>query len=292
MHRDNAHRAQGSSGENTYIFDPESPQEMARLIEQERFVTKAQGGTFAGLPDLPAGGTVLDLACGPGGWVLNAAFEHPELEVAGVDISHVMINYANARAQTQQISNASFGIMDITRPLDFADASFDLVNARLLIGVLKRDAWSPFLTECTRILRPGGMLRLTEGNDSGESLSPALEHLNTLGIQALWQAGYGFSSTGRTFAMAPALPALLKRAGYHDLHISAHVIEGAADTQGWADFYHDHEVLLAQAKPLLVKLGLITSELFDSLYQQALIEMHDQDFSAIGQLISAWGKKL
>ena len=78
---------QSQPHKSTYVFDPESGAELARLIEQDRFSTREMGGPLVGLPDLPAEARVLDLACGPGGWVLDVAYEHPEYEVCGVDIS-------------------------------------------------------------------------------------------------------------------------------------------------------------------------------------------------------------
>ncbi len=144
---------------NSYVFDPESPTEMARLINQSRMTTQAMGGPLSGITDPSLLHNILDLGSGPGGWSLDVAFALPDSEVEGVDISRTMVDYARARARTQQLSNASFNIMDITQPLQFPDASFDLVNTRFLFSVLKRDAWSPFLNECTRVLRPGGILR-------------------------------------------------------------------------------------------------------------------------------------
>jgi ubiquinone/menaquinone biosynthesis C-methylase UbiE len=277
--------------EQTYIFDPESSAELARLINQDRLVTAAMGGALVGLPPLPKKAQVLDLACGPGGWVLDAAFERQDCEIAGVDISSAMIEYANARARTQQRSNASFGIMNITQPLDFTEHSFDLVNARFLMGVLRREAWPSFIAECLRILRPGGILCLTEGDDSGITSSPALETLNTLGIQALWRAGYGFSPNGRTFGMSSGLLNLLQKAGYQDISLKATAMNNSAHTAGWTDVYHDHRIMLIQFKPLLIQLGMITDEEFDRLYQQALAEMHADDFVAVGHLTSVWGRR-
>src|SRR5690348_806134 len=120
-----------SSNKNTYPLDPENPEEMARLIELDRTSTRSMGGVFAGLEDtdIERLHDVLDLACGPGGWVLDVALERPETRVTGVDVSNIMINYARARARTQMRHNASFRVMDINGPLDFADSSFDLVNA-------------------------------------------------------------------------------------------------------------------------------------------------------------------
>src|SRR5438094_299726 len=123
---------------NTQLHYLDSGVEIARLINLDRMTTTAMGGVFAGLPetDLPQLHNVLDLGCGPGSWVLDVAFAYPGCEVAGVDICQTMIEYAWARAHTQLLSNASFGVMDITQPLDFSDNTFDLVSARFLAGVL------------------------------------------------------------------------------------------------------------------------------------------------------------
>src|SRR5690349_11690313 len=200
--------------QHTYIFDLNSPAELARLINQDRFLTQAMGGPLAGLPELPTQAKVLDVACGPGGWVLDTALERPDLEVAGIDRSEPMISYAIARAQAQRRTNATFGVMDITQPLDFSDATFDLINARLLLGVLTREMWDTFLDECTRILRPGGILRLMEPDDSGSTNAKTFEYLSSLGIKALWNGGYGFSLNGRSFGLGPALLLKLKQRGY------------------------------------------------------------------------------
>lgn len=278
-----------SSEENTYIFDPESAAEMARLIDQDRFVTRNTGGPLAGLPDLPAGAQVVDLACGPGGWVLDVAFERRDVEVAGVDISRIMINYAITRARTQNLDNASFGVMDITQPLDFSDNSFDLVNARFLTGVLKREAWKPFIAECTRIVRPGGILRLTEADSFATTLSPAYEELTTLLLKAMWQSGYGFSANGHSWAMTAALPYLLRQAGYYDLHLTPLATDYSAQTEKWADYYHNSELIFLQMKPLLLALGLLTPETFEQLYRQALIDIYSNEFSCVAQGICVWG---
>jgi SAM-dependent methyltransferase len=276
---------------NTYLFDAENMVEFTRLINQDRFITRAMGGVQAGLPDLPSHPKILDLACGAGGWALDMAYELPYAEVCGVDSSPMIIEYANARASSQGITNSSFGRMDITKPLDFSDASFDLIHARFLMGVLKRNAWFPVVTECRRLLRPGGLLQLVEGNDAGRSLSPALEQLNHLGTQALWHTGYGFSPDGHTFGMAPGLLRLLKQASYRDLCLCTTTIDHSADSEGWADFYHNQELLLQGIKPLVLNCALTNEQEFDALYQKALIEMYADDFTAIGQILSIRGRK-
>src|SRR5712692_10187411 len=149
----------------SYIFDAESAPTLARLMIQDQLVTAAMGGPLAGLLALFEEGTqILDMACGSGSWVLDVAFNYPHIEVAGIDISRSVVDYANARARTQHLTNASFGVMDITRTVDFPDGTWDVVNARFLGEVLKQDEWLGFLQECLRLLRPCGFLRVIEAD--------------------------------------------------------------------------------------------------------------------------------
>src|SRR5581483_6996443 len=151
-----------------------------------------------------------------------------------------MINYAIARARTQQLPNASFGVMDITKPLDFSDQSFDLVNARFLTAVMPRASWQPFLEECTRLLKPGGILRLTEPMEAaGITTSAAYEQLNRLLLQALWRLGYGFSTDGNTTGMTTMLPRMLRQRGYQQVHCLAYILEFSSDCEAWQDFYRN-----------------------------------------------------
>ena len=65
------------SREDTYVIDPESGTEMARLINQDHLVTKYIGDLFPQDVDPSTLHQVLDLACGPGSWILDAAFAYP-----------------------------------------------------------------------------------------------------------------------------------------------------------------------------------------------------------------------
>jgi SAM-dependent methyltransferase len=275
----------------TLTFDFDNAPEMARLIEQDRHSNEAMGGSLAHLPVLPSGAQVIDLACGPGGWALDAAYERPDIEVAGVDTSRLMIDYANARAHAQKLTNVSFGIMDITQPLDFAAASFDLVNARALQGVLRRDAWVPFIAECFRILKPGGILRLTEGLDFGTTNSLATEHMLAALSEMFWKLGFGFSINGGSFGMITPLPAFLREAGYQDVHIVAFMIEFSAGMSAWTDFYHNYEIAFQRMKPVFVSIGTMTEEAFDQDYHQMFLDMNQPTFRGVQTFASIIGTK-
>ena len=278
-------------GENTYVFDPESATEMARLIDLDRVITKGMEGPLAEQDHPERFRAILDLACGPGGWVLDTAFKYPETEVAGVDISRTMIDYANARARTQCRNNASFGVMDIRQPLDFSDQSFDLINARCLVGVLHQEVWPRLLEECKRLLRPGGILRITETDSGGFTTSAACEKINTLFSQFLHRAGYGFSPDGRTNGITPALARLFRKAGFVGIKGKAHAILFSPYDETYADIRGMARAGVLQGRPFLTSSGLITEDEFDKLYQQMELEMLSDEFSGVWPFLTVWGTK-
>lgn len=285
--------ATDSTEEQNYIFDPESAAEMARLINQDRLLTRNMGGPLVGVLDSSSLQTILDVACGAGGWVLDVAFALPDAEISGIDISETMIGYANARARSQNISNASFGIMNITQPLDFSASSFDIVNARFLAGVLRRAQWPVLIAECTRLLRPGGTLRLTEFSDTGLSTSPACERLSTLVHQAMWKAGYGFAPfpEGQNPRVTTVLPYFFRRTGYQDVRHLSHTLEYSLGTDAWPDLYYGAKVIGQQAQRLLVGTGVATVQEVEQLAEQMLIEMKAEDFCGMWSYITVLGQK-
>lgn len=281
---------ESSQSENTYVIDTESGAEMARLLEQDRLITKSMGGLFQTGLDLSSVQYVLDIACGPGGWASEVAFAHPKMEVIGIDISQRMIRYAQAQAKAQGLDNVQFRVMDALKPLDFPDHSFDLVNARFLFAVMPKAAWPLMLRECQRITRPGGMIRLTEC-EMPISNSPALEKLTAIFIRALYLVEQSFSPDGRLIAITPMLGPLLQEAGYEQIQKMTYGLDFSAGTAGYHTFYHDWEVAFKLAQPFLIKTGVTSQEEIDQLYQQMLLEMYADTFSMIWFLLSACGTK-
>jgi SAM-dependent methyltransferase len=281
------------TSQNGYIFDPESPPEMARLINLDRAITEAMGGPLAGIDEsyYPQFTNILDMACGPGGWVLDAAFQLPHTEVAGIDISRIMVDYAHARARTQQRANASFGVMDITQPLDFADGAFDVVNARYLVGVLKREEWPRFLKECLRLLRPGGFLRLTE-SDGFETTSPALTQFHRWLMHVMHRKQYGFSCDGTTLGITPVLPYLMHQAGVQKpIESFFYGFDGSSYGPGHMDWFRMAEITYTQAIPLILKAQLATQEAVLLQYHTMLTEMLQTDFCCLSTMRCVVGVK-
>ncbi len=271
-----------------YFIDAESATEMARLTKQDRFFTEAMGGLFSERADLATVQSILDLGCGPGQWALDVAFAYSHIEVVGMDISETMVHYANARARSQLLSNASFEVGDITQPLDFPDNSFDLINGRL-IAFLTPQQWTHLLQECKRILRPGGTLRLTE-NESVFT-SPATDALFSLFYRAQAKAGQSFSPAGRTLGITPRLNYLLRQGGYTNVQYKAHALDYSAGNPNHEVMSEVMSLFLTLMRPFLVGMGVTTPEEVEQLLYQMNIEMYQEDFCALLYLLTVWGNK-
>jgi ubiquinone/menaquinone biosynthesis C-methylase UbiE len=280
-----------ASRTNTYIIDTSGGTEIARLMKQSRLLTCSMGGVFPELADeLAHMHSILDVACGPGGWVLDAAYAYPNAEVVGIDFDESLVQYARAHARVQGLENAVFQDMDVTSPLAFPDHSVDLVNARFLFGVLPKNAWTPLVAECLRVLRPGGVLRLTE-MEKPICNAPVGEQMSALLAQALFQAGRSFSPDGQTIGITPLLGKFLRDAGYERIEQRPHTLECSAGTPLHVALCENGLVGAQLLKPLYLSMGLITEEAFEALYQQVAIEVLSDDFCGLWPMHSAWGRK-
>jgi ubiquinone/menaquinone biosynthesis C-methylase UbiE len=276
--------------ENTYFIDAENAAEMARLTVQDRLTTKSMGGLFPEQQVLSAIHDMLDIACGPGAWVLDVAQAYPETRVTGVDISRLMIAYAQAQAREKKLNNASFQVMDVLKPLAFADNSFDLVNARFITGFMSKAAWPMLVQECKRILRPGGILRLTEC-ESPLTNSEGSERMYEMLAQALVRAERIFSVDGRNIGITPVLARLLYDAGFLNIQKKAHVIDYSFGTEAYSGCYQDLRTFLKLLQPFFVNMGVATQEEANHLYLQTMEEMQSEHFCGIFFFLTAWGTK-
>jgi ubiquinone/menaquinone biosynthesis C-methylase UbiE len=276
---------------NGYFIDTESGAEMARLIEQDRIMTRAMGGLLPPDLDLSRVDAILDLACGPGGWAQEVAFAHPEIEVTGVDASRKMIGYAQSLTRAQGLENLHFRVMDVTGPLEFPDHAFDFVNARFLGGFMSPQDWPRLIAECLRITRPGGMLRFTEGDELVTTTSPALSTINRLLMRTVYLAGRSLSSDGHNWGITPVLPRFFRKAGYQNIREQAHVLDFSQGAPAYNSQCENLRIALLLAQPFLVKVGATTDEEWQTLYNQAIMEMLDEDFCALGYFLSVWGEK-
>ena len=275
--------------DNAYILDAESGAEMARLTKQDRLLTEGMGGLFPERDDVSSMHNILDIACGPGGWVLELAFEYPKSKVVGIDISSTMVEYARAQAWTQELENASFTVMDALQPLAFPDHTFDLVNTRFLVGFMPEKAWPKLLKECTRITRPGGVVRMTEFDEPGTTNSAAFEQWKALVFRATREAGFTSSPDGHNYGIMARLGRLMRDAGCQDIGRKAHVIDFSSGSDAHESMYQNCMIAFKLVQPFLRKMQVTTEEKMEELYQQMLIDIMSQEFCAVWSYLSVWG---
>jgi SAM-dependent methyltransferase len=274
---------------SSYILDVENAAEMARLSKQHRFVTDYGGGLLP--EDLPLAGvhSVLDVGCGPGGWVHDFAAAHPALQVTGIDISPKMVEYAGLQAAEKGLTNAKFFEMDVRRPLDFPDQTFDLIHQRLLGWFMPPEIWPGLMEEYARVLRPGGIINLREG-EFGQTNSSANESISRFLMQALKRSGLGFSPDGRQTGITPRLSRFLREVGCRNVHMHVYGLDCSFGTPLHPHIVQDTMVGWKLSQPFLVKAGVTTQQEIERIYQLAIEEMHSPDFCSLWIHVSVWGE--
>lgn len=260
-------------------------EELRRLIIQDWMVTAAMGGVLAEQPDPTVFRRVLDVACGTGGWVIEAARRYPEMHLWGVDISHRMIEYACAQARGND--RVEFRVMDALRQFAFPDDAFDLVNLRFGVSFIRMWEWPGVVSEMLRVTRPGGVVRITDAGIVQESTSPALRAFQLQVVYALERAGHvmGGDEGGVTGYLVP----LLERCGVR--RVERRVCSTRYEAgMGEGDAYvEDVCCAMRTLKPFVQRWVGVRD--YERVCQVAREQMGWADFCAAGELVTVWGGK-
>lgn len=232
---------------------------------------------------------ILDLACGPRGWTLDVARTYPAVQVVGVDHCEPMIVHARELAVVGEIPNLQFQVMDIRQPLTLPDGSFDLVNGRMLSRVLVPSEWHTVLAECQRLLRPGGVLHVTEA-EWDISNSAAFERYSDLCLRAFQRAGYAFSPQGRTLGITAVLRSFFQQGSYCRIHSRPAIIDSSARMPAHDAVMQELFVVFRLIQPFLVQMDVVGQQEIEALYQQVFLDMQREDFCCISYLLTVWGE--
>jgi len=272
-----------------YVIDAESAAEMARLALQARLITQTMDGAY---PDetLSSPQTILDIACGPGEFVLDMATRYPGAQIVGVDISKLMVDYAQAQAKMRGLTNVTFRVMDVTQPLDFADGLFDLINARFLFAFMNPSTWPNLVAECVRIARPGGTIRLIEG-EAPISNSQSTETLYGYLLQSFQRSGRSELPDGHHFATTPLLRKYLSEAGCLAIQKRVYALDYSSGTEAHDLWSENIEKSLELMAPFFIRESGMTQEQFDQLYQQLQRDHRSGSHYALFYFLSVWGQK-
>jgi SAM-dependent methyltransferase len=106
--------------------------------------------------DLATFRSILDFGCGCGGTLLWLKDLAPTATLSGTDIDHGAIDWCR-----RNLPFGRFGTNEALPPLEYADASFDLVYAVSVFTHLDEEFQFRWLEELRRVLAPGGICLIT-----------------------------------------------------------------------------------------------------------------------------------
>jgi SAM-dependent methyltransferase len=158
-------------GAASVTASPSGGQEIGRRDFQHHLLRQALRGAYAAPIGEPV--AILDVGCGTGRWALEMTERFPQARVAGVD--HTLPGALAAPGARP--ANLAFAAVDVVEGLPFADATFDFVHMRLVLGAVPAARWPGIAREIVRVTRLGGWVELVEGELSRGG-GPAQEALN------------------------------------------------------------------------------------------------------------------
>jgi ubiquinone/menaquinone biosynthesis C-methylase UbiE len=268
----------------TYIVQDRSNQdELQRLIVQERMVTDAMGGVLPEQPDPTRFQRVLDIGCGPGGWIIDTALAYPQIKkLYGIDISPTMIHHARQQAEQRNIKTGpkervEFLVMDALLILEFPNEFFDLVNFRFGVSFMRQWDWPKMFSEMHRVLKPHGITRIVDTEVSVESTSTALSNFWISLRRALQRSGHLFEETPT--GLVDHLPTLLLRHDFQNIQLHKTPAEYHAGTEAGKALLEDHIHAFRTMPPFLRRYGCLPQD-YDALCQQAIQDMQQPGFVA------------
>ncbi|KAF5388526.1 hypothetical protein D9757_004671 [Collybiopsis confluens] len=158
-------------GRKLHSFEPEKapyPYHYDKdILELEhldvRFVKYLRQGsvTFVDFPEEACPEKCLDLGCGTGSWVIEAAKEWPHCEFVGFDLMNVQIplNILDSSLGDRiQWTHGNF----LTNRLSFEDDTFDHIHLSSIATSVPENKWGVLFDEICRVLRPGGSIEMVE----------------------------------------------------------------------------------------------------------------------------------
>lgn len=265
--------------------------EVARLFFGNSYMMESLEDLLPPAIDLTQVHKVLDIGCGTGEWARRLAQANPQLHVIGIDTSRSLIQEAVDQAAKEGLRSVAFYQFDTAQSLEFASESFDVVHVHSLASFISTAMWSKILEEMIRLIRLGGWINIVD-YEQGSTSSPAFNRLSVIGLAGVRALGGSVSPSSTTQGVAARLYGFLVDVGMIDVAYTVHAVDyGVNSHPGTRQFLDDLVRGMINFKPFIQQLGLIESELFDRLIEQARVELYAPDSCGYAYLISAIGHK-
>jgi SAM-dependent methyltransferase len=185
---------------------------------QTSWVTTEESTQIPSLLELTSSSSVLEIGCGSGVYALHIA-ETIGCSITGLDINAYGVQNANHLASRQGLTQAHFEVCDVSKPLPFADETFDAIFSNdVLCHIPGRPA---LLAEMYRVLKRGGrpMLFSDALIIGGIVSQDEIAARSSIGY-------YLFSPPGEN-------ERLIQQAGFTGLKVSDTTVEAAGTSARW-----------------------------------------------------------
>jgi ubiquinone/menaquinone biosynthesis C-methylase UbiE len=249
----------------TYLF-PKDAIEGDRLDLQHHLYKLALGGNYHAPVHQPR--DILDVACGTGIWGRELALEFKQAQVVGFDVDRTPMEASRARLGPAGRFPANFRFVEANalKPFPFEDEQFDFTHARLMSPFVPVALWPQVVAEMARVTKPTGYVELVD-TEVIHTQSPAFNQIMDGGIAMTKRLGM---HTGA----APYLAEYLRQAGLIRVN-ERHFVLGAGHQARRQQRLLITDLLSAFAnmEPIMVKTGTFSPEHYQTLMQQARIEV-------------------
>ncbi len=218
---------------------------------------------------------ILDVGTGSGRWAYDMARLFPQAIVTGLD------KEATRRATAP--TNVRFQLANVLESIPYADATFDFVHQRLLVGAIPIPHWPLVVVELARVTRPGGYVELVETGFIFHQVGPAMRRFLDWGLAAGAQVGIDLTIVAH-------LDTFLRDAGLQYVHQHLFPVEighwgGKKGELAAKNTYAGFESL---KDFYMAKLGLSEPDFLQTL--QALPAEWER-YHTVGEVYVAYGQK-
>jgi SAM-dependent methyltransferase len=255
--------------------------ELARLQQQAQELTEASRWLFDQL-DLPQGGQVIEIGCGPQGCLeLLAERVGPRGTVVGLERNAETVQLARQFIAGRQLVNVEV-LRGDGRATRLPRASFDLATARLVLVNMPEP--EEIVAEMVALVRPGGVVALHEVDWVTHLCDPPLPAWDRL-MQALETSA---QLTGVDLFIGRRLPRLLRAAGLVEVQVQPRI---QVNTPGNA-----YRMILVQfvvnLRERLLAQGLLAEAELVDLVAAVQHHLEDPETIVLSHLgFQVWGRK-
>jgi SAM-dependent methyltransferase len=224
------------------------------------------------LPSLRAGQSLLDIGCGPGTITLDLARLVAPGPVVGLDASEDVVEQARTHAAEAgaDVDNLRFEVGDLYG-LRYDDASFDVIHAHQVLQHLTDPVAA--LVELRRVLRPGGVTAVREGDFGSFAWAPADAVLDR------WMELYMAITTrnGHNALIGRDLLATAHQAGFSDVTVSSSTWTYAdPESRAWWGGLWADRIRYSRIADQAVQYGLSSTDELEAI-AQAFLRWADSD---------------